>query len=163
MKTSERASLLIKRNTHTEIIPFLLFTVDMSVCICVQSCPTRCNPMDCRLPGSSVHGTSQAKILEWVAVTFSRGSSEPRDLTHVSCVSCIGRWALYQLSPGRYVCTCLSQSFFLGKIIKILICRPAELALTFTCSQQLPNNILRSWNVRAMTGRAETGEKMCIG
>ena len=85
MKTSERASLLIKRNTHTEIIPFPLFAVDMSVFVCVQSCPTRCNPMDCRLPGSSVHGTSQAKILEWVAISYSRGSSRPKDR---SCVSC---------------------------------------------------------------------------
>ena len=84
------------------------------------------------------------------------------------CLLCLLHWQVgslpVELSPGRYVSTCLSQSFFLGKIIKILICRPAELALTFTCGQQLPNNILRSWNVRAMTGRGETGEeKMCIG
>ena len=41
----------------------------------VKSCPTLCDPMDCRLPGSSVHGISQARILEWVAISFSRGSS----------------------------------------------------------------------------------------
>ena len=40
-----------------------------------------CDPMDCSPPGSSVHGTSQARILEWVAISFSRGSSPPRDLT----------------------------------------------------------------------------------
>ena len=40
-----------------------------------QSCPTLCNPVDCNLPGSTVHGIFQARILEWVAVSFSRGSS----------------------------------------------------------------------------------------
>ena len=44
-----------------------------------QLCPTLCNPMDCSLPGSSVHGIFQARILEWVAIPFSRGSSGPRD------------------------------------------------------------------------------------
>ena len=49
-----------------------------------QSCLTLCNPMDCRLPGSSVHGIFQARVLEWVAISFSRGSSWPRDRTQVS-------------------------------------------------------------------------------
>ena len=46
-----------------------------------------CDTMDCSLPGSSVHGISQAKILDWVAISFSRGSSQPRDQTHVSCIT----------------------------------------------------------------------------
>ena len=50
-----------------------------------RSCPTLCNPMDCSLPNSSVHGVLQARILEWVAIPFSRGSSWPRDWTWVSC------------------------------------------------------------------------------
>ena len=45
--------------------------------------------------GSSVHGTPQAGILEWVAISYSRGSSWPRDRTHISWVSCIGRWVLF--------------------------------------------------------------------
>ena len=49
-----------------------------------QLCPTLCSPMDCSLPGSSVHGILQAKILEWVAVPFSKESSQPRDQTQVS-------------------------------------------------------------------------------
>ena len=57
-----------------------------------------CNPMDCSLPGSSVHGILQVRILEWVAISFSRGSSQPRDQTCFSCVSCIGRQVLYQPS-----------------------------------------------------------------
>ena len=50
-----------------------------------------CEPMDCNLPGSSVHGISQAIILEWVAVSISRGSSWPRNWTQVSCTA--GRFA----------------------------------------------------------------------
>ena len=49
-----------------------------------QSCPTLCDPVDCSLPGSSIHGILQARILEWVAISFSRGSSRPRDWTNVS-------------------------------------------------------------------------------
>ena len=63
----------------------------MRVCLVAQTCPTLCNPMDCSLPGSSVQGVLQARILEWVAIPSSRGSSQPRDQTHVSCGSCIGR------------------------------------------------------------------------
>ena len=50
-----------------------------------QSCPTLCHPMDCSPPGSSAHGILQARILEWVAISFSRGSFRPKDWTHVSC------------------------------------------------------------------------------
>ena len=50
-----------------------------------QSCLTLCNPKDCSLPGSSVHGILQARILEWVAISSSRGSSGTRDQTQVSC------------------------------------------------------------------------------
>ena len=49
-----------------------------------QSCPTLCNPMGRSLPGSCVHGILQARVLEWVAISFSRGSSRPRDRTWVS-------------------------------------------------------------------------------
>ena len=54
-----------------------------------QSCLTLCDPMDYNLPGSSVHGIFQARILEWVAISFSRGSSLPRDWTQVSRI--VGR------------------------------------------------------------------------
>ena len=49
-----------------------------------QSCLTLCDPMDCILSGFSIHGIFQARVLEWVAISFSRGSSPPRDLTPVS-------------------------------------------------------------------------------
>ena len=52
-----------------------------------QSCLTLCNPMDCSLPCSSIHRIFQARVLEWVAISFSRGSSRPRDWTQVSCIA----------------------------------------------------------------------------
>ena len=79
----------------------------------IQSRLTLCDPRDCSPPGSSVHGIIQARILEWVAIFFSRGSSWRREQT---CVSCIGRWILYQwatwevslsLSLFIYVCVCV--------------------------------------------------------
>jgi len=70
--------------------------VCVCVCVCVwvhtQRCPTLCEPMDYSLPGSSVYGILQARILEWVAVPFSRESPYPRDRTSVSC---IGGWIFY--------------------------------------------------------------------
>ena len=50
-----------------------------------QSCPTLCDPMNCSLPSSLVHGIFQARVLEWVAMSVSRGSSRPRNRTRVSC------------------------------------------------------------------------------
>ena len=54
-----------------------------------QLCVTPCDPTDCSLPGSSVHGFLQARVLEWVASSFSRESSRPKDRTQVSCT--VGR------------------------------------------------------------------------
>ena len=53
----------------------------------VRLCPTLCHPVDCSPPGSSVYGILQARILEWVAISFSRGSSWPKDGTQVSCIA----------------------------------------------------------------------------
>ena len=68
-----------------------------------QSCPTLCDPMDYSLPGFSVHGIFQARVPEWVAISFSRGSSRPSDQTWVSCITgrCSeppGKWCLGSLS-----------------------------------------------------------------
>ena len=63
--------------------------------IVAQSCPILCKPMVCSLPGSSVHGIFQARLLEWVAISFSRGTSRLRDR---SLVSRICRQTLYRLS-----------------------------------------------------------------
>ena len=61
-----------------------------SIVLVAQSCLTLCDPMGCSLPGSSVHGILQARILEWVAIPFFRGSPLPRDRTWVSCI--VGRF-----------------------------------------------------------------------
>ena len=61
----------------------------------LQSRPTLCDPMDCSPPGFSDHGTLQARILAWVGISSSRGSSWPRDPTCASSVSCIGGRVLY--------------------------------------------------------------------
>ena len=77
---------------------------NMCVCVCaqsLQSCLTLCDPVDYSSPGSSVLGILQARILEWVAMPSFRGSSQPRDQTHVSCISCISsgffaHWATWE-------------------------------------------------------------------
>ena len=68
----------------------------MGACSVTQSCPTLWDPLDCSPPGSPVRGILQARLLEWVAISFSRGSSPPRDWPCISCVSCIGRRILYR-------------------------------------------------------------------
>ena len=82
-----------------------------------QSCPTLCDPMDRSPPGFSVHGVLLARILEWVAVPSSKGSSRPRDRTRVSYVFCTRRRALYRwchlgspISCPGY-CNCLLSRF----------------------------------------------------
>ena len=71
----------LEQASPPELVP------DMEKMKVAQSCPTLCNPMDCSLPGSSVHGILQARILEWVAIPFSRGSSQPRNWTRVSGIA----------------------------------------------------------------------------
>ena len=78
----------------------LLYPWDKShlILVCVHAssvtflCLTLCNPLDSSLPGSSVHGVFQARVLEWGVLFFSRGSSQTRDWT---CTSCTGWWILY--------------------------------------------------------------------
>ena len=61
-------------------------------CLVTQLCPTLCHPVDHSPPGSSIHGISQERTLEWAVISFFRGSSQPKDQT---CISCIGRQVLY--------------------------------------------------------------------
>ena len=84
------------------MLNFRLFLYDKYVCVCsdAQSCPTLCDPMDCSPPGSSVHGIFQARRLEWVAISSSRGSFQPRDGT---CSFCVNRQVLSLplVPPGK--------------------------------------------------------------
>ena len=73
---------------------FILFCLIMACCACsvVQLCPTLCDPMNCKPPGSSAHEIFQARILGWVAISSFRGTSWPSDPTHISCIA--GRFLL---------------------------------------------------------------------
>ena len=84
------------RIVHFKMVNFML--CELCVCVCVyrerdresevtQSCLTFCDPMDCNLPGSSVHGIFRARVLECIAISFSRGCSQPRDQTRVSHIA----------------------------------------------------------------------------
>ena len=77
------------------VFTFLEIIKHVWLCSVAQLCLTLCDPMDCSPPGSSVHGIFQARILEWVAVSFSGVSSQPKDQTHISCIYCIGRRIIY--------------------------------------------------------------------
>ena len=81
-----------------------------------QSRLTLCNPMGRSPPSSSVHGIFQERILEQAAISFTRGSSRPRDWTRISCVSCIGRKVLYQLSHQGSLYTCCEKHLSVGNI-----------------------------------------------
>ena len=77
----KKEAILISLNWHVYVVVQLLSSLQL------------CDPLDCSPPGSSLHGILQARVLEWVALSFFRGSSQPRDQT---CVSFIGRQILYQ-------------------------------------------------------------------
>ena len=75
--------------THTFLHTMytILYTLHTVLVKVTQSCPTLCSHVDCSPPRSSVHGILQARILEWIAISFSRRSSRPRDQTQVSCIA----------------------------------------------------------------------------
>ena len=82
-----------------------------------QSCRTLCDPKDCSLPGSSVHAIFQAIVLEWIAISFSTGSSPPRDQTQVSCIvdRCFTIWGTREVWYRRrtlYIFQYTLWSFF---------------------------------------------------
>ena len=93
---SFKASISTCAPSIPRIYPYLPPSKQTNVfAMSLKSCLTLCDPMDCSPPGSSVHGIFQTRILEWVAIFFSRGSSQSRDQTLISYVSCIEREVLY--------------------------------------------------------------------
>ena len=90
---------------NQEVISLLKEEVNTKKKKWAQSCPTLCDPVDCSLQGSSVHGIFQARVLEWVAISFSRGSSRPRDRTCVAHTSCIEFSSVHSLSRVRVFAT----------------------------------------------------------
>ena len=91
----------------------------------LQFHPTLCDPMVCSPPGSSVHRIFQARILEWVAMPSSRESSQLRDGTHISYVSCVGRQVLYHWShlgsPFRCIILVIPHNTPVDVITHILV------------------------------------------
>ena len=113
------------------MIPWHFEMLCIALCVFAWSL----QPMDCCLPGSSVHGVFQARILEWVSVSFSGGSSRPRDLTCVSCISYTGRWILYHYAIPcvlkcrlllRFCCSMWSSGLYFSDLT------PLGLALTIS-------------------------------
>ena len=95
-----RESKWLSRNTHqihffckylhNQVVycnSFLYYLVQKVKVLITWSCPTLCDPTECSPPGSSVHGILQERILEWVAISFPKGTSWPRDQTWVSCIA----------------------------------------------------------------------------
>ena len=92
----------------------------------IQTCLSLCDPLDCNPPGSSVHGILQARVLEWVATPSSRGSSQLRDWTQVSCIT--GRFFTIWAYMGKesekeytyhflYTWNIVNQLYFINKLI----------------------------------------------
>ena len=87
-----------------QLCPTLCDHIDIDIEV-AQSCPTLCDPMDCSLPGSSFHGIFQARVLEWVAISFSRRSSRSRDRIQVSHI--VGRhFTVWATREVNFATTC---------------------------------------------------------
>ena len=95
---------------------YYTYAATLLLCMPAQSCPTLCDPMDCSPSGSSVHESSQARILEWVVIALSKGSSWPSGRTHASCIGrhvpyCSATWE----SP--YICMYTMYTDFPGSSV----------------------------------------------
>ena len=108
----------IHNQQDTENLPKSSLNPEIWICVCaksLQSCLTLCNPMDCSPSGSSVHGILQVRILEWIAVPFSKEYSRLRDRTHTSYVSWVSRQVLYHwhhLGSYGFLCYTKKQTYF---------------------------------------------------
>ena len=100
MKGCEEEFHMKERTALTDMVKvFYIFQIlqkhyHLTTCMHAWLCPTLCNPMDCSPPSSSVHEIFQARIQEWVTISYSRGSSRSRNQTCISFISCIGRQIL---------------------------------------------------------------------
>ena len=126
---------------HTHILNIILYTnVYLCMCSVAKSCLTLWDPMDCSLPSSSVHGIFQARILEWIAISSSRGSSWLRVWTHVSCISCTGRRILYHWAAREapwYTNMINSIMLFIVQLLSLVwLCDPRTLG--FPVQHYLP-------------------------
>ena len=120
------------RQTHCTLTEFIV-SLNYLITIVVESLIhiwLFCSSVDCSFPGSCVHGVSQASILEWVAISFFRGSSQPRDWT---CVSYIGRQILYHwaIREALIAITCYDRKACNGGLTHLELCTFSVLAPRF--------------------------------
>ena len=109
------------------------------MCACVlKLCLTLCNPMHCSLIGFSVHGIAQAKILEWIAISSSRVSSQPRDWIHISFT---GRWILYHCTTKEALRIDTNRQNPLASYVRF------ELKVIIECE----NQIYSKWPLASLT------------
>ena len=114
----------------------------------LQSCLTLCDPVDCSPPGSSVHGTLQARILERGARPSSRGSPQPRDRTFISYVSFIGRRVLYH---EHHLGIPHQQWYLALKITNLFLCHKTD-PVTLVVLTFLLQFLLRPDDLQAQKG-----------
>ena len=133
----------------------LLCTGLTCACSVVQLCPTLCDPMDWSLPGSSVHGISQARILGWIAIS-SRGSSQPRDWTFISCTSCTGREIVCHWASWKACCD-LKLSVYYTSLSSLWTEEPGR--LQSTRSQRVKHDWVTNNNLSLEAKKAQTKSK----
>jgi len=97
----DRPSFFFSKREHWYLVVCVCVCVCVCLCSVAQLCPTLCKPMDCSLPGSSIHGILPARTLEWVAISYSRRSSQLKDQTHISYISCITGGVFTAEWPGK--------------------------------------------------------------
>ena len=114
-----------------------------------QSCLTLCNPMDCSLPGFSIHGIFQERVLKWVAISFSRRSSWPKDWTWVSCIvgRCFTSWATIIFNSNI-------KFKLLGEecLSKVILVKVDNVIKRLPCPNNLKANASKSSNTRLSQG-----------
>ena len=129
----------------------------MSLCTLswLQSCLILCDPMDCSLPGSSVHGILQARIMEWVAIPCSKGPSRPRDRTLVSCTA--GRffamWATKEDSTQKNIL--IAQQTFCHLVVRTKLIFPGLFFFSLdydcglvACEHVIADQKLETWSMK---------------
>ena len=131
----------------------------------IHSCPALCGPVDCSPPGSSGHGLFQARILEGVAISFSRGSSRPKDRTRGSCVSCTGRRV-----PSQWATKCQKQTSnpHLSPKLRFLqgcsdwpLCWPRWVLLSVRAMVELFQSEIIFWSILAKVRSYQKGMRSC--
>ena len=109
-------------------------------CEVTQLCPTLCDPMDYNLPGFSVHGIFQARILEWVAISSSRRSSWPRHQTWVSCIA--GGFFTIESPEKPMICLC----YLLSHFCRVHLCDPMDYSLAGSSAYRMFQARILEWN-----------------